>query len=62
MVRKVVYQNLLFGILFIIGGIVLSAFGKLTPIQAAILHCIGSLPVIFNSARIVRQGENLGGQ
>jgi Cd2+/Zn2+-exporting ATPase len=59
MVRKVVYQNLAFGVLFIIAGIFLSAFGKLTPIQAAIMHCLGSFPVIFNSARIVRQGESL---
>lgn len=59
MVRKIVYQNLIFGVLFIIAGIFLSAFGKLTPIQAAILHCLGSFPVIFNSARIVRQGEHM---
>ncbi len=58
-VRKVVYQNLIFGVIFIIAGIFLSAFGKITPIEAAIMHCIGSLPVIFNSARIVRLGEEM---
>jgi Cd2+/Zn2+-exporting ATPase len=59
MVRRVVYQNLVFGILFILTGISLSAYGVLTPIGAAVLHCLGSLPVIFNSARIVRYGEEL---
>ncbi|MBN1256681.1 MAG: cadmium-translocating P-type ATPase [Planctomycetes bacterium] len=59
LVRKVVYQNLVFGILFIVIGITLSAYGKITPIMAAVLHCLGSVPVIFNSARIVRYGEEL---
>ncbi|MFH0911993.1 MAG: cation-translocating P-type ATPase [Planctomycetota bacterium] len=59
LVRRIVYQNLLFGVVFIVAGIALSSFGKLTPVQAAILHCLGSLPVIFNSARIVRYGEEL---
>jgi Cd2+/Zn2+-exporting ATPase len=58
-VRRVVYQNLGWGVFFIVVGIWLSATGRLTPVQAAVLHCLGSLPVIFNSARIVRFGEDL---
>ncbi|HXT41778.1 MAG TPA: hypothetical protein VN887_17355, partial [Candidatus Angelobacter sp.] len=35
------------------------AFGYLNPIIAAILHNAGSLIVVFNSARLVRLGEEL---
>jgi hypothetical protein len=44
---------------FIIIGLTLAAFGKIGPITAAILHNVGSLIVIFNSARLVRKGEEL---
>ncbi len=44
---------------FIIGGLTLTAFGYIGPIIAAILHNAGSLIVIFNSARLVRKGEDL---
>jgi len=44
---------------FIIGGLTLASFGYLNPIIAAIMHNAGSLIVIFNSARLVRQGEEL---
>ena len=37
----------------------LAAFGKINPIVAAIMHNAGSLIVVFNSARLVRQGEDL---
>jgi Zn2+/Cd2+-exporting ATPase len=57
--RSVINQNLLFGVFFIIGGITAAAFGYLTPIVAAILHNAGSLIVVFNSARLVRHGEEL---
>jgi len=57
--RGVINQNFLFGVAFIIGGLTLAAFGKINPIVAAILHNAGSLIVIFNSARLVRQGEEL---
>jgi len=55
--RKVINQNFLFGVLFIIGGLTLASFGYLNPIVAALLHNTGSLMVIFNSARLVRRGE-----
>lgn len=57
--RAVINQNFLFGVAFIIGGLVLAAFGKINPIVAAIMHNAGSLIVIFNSARLVRQGEEM---
>lgn len=57
--RAVINQNFLFGVLFIIGGLSAAAFGWLNPIVAAILHNAGSLIVIFNSARLVRKGEEL---
>ena len=56
-VRWVVNQNLLVGLFFVIGGITFAALGYLNPIAAAILHNIGSFIVIFNSARLVRYGE-----
>ena len=59
MTRAVINQNFLFGVFFIIGGLSLAAFGKINPIVAAIMHNAGSLIVIFNSARLVRQGEEL---
>lgn len=57
--RSVMYQNIAFGILFVITGLMLSGFGYLNLIAAAILHNVGSFIVIFNSARLVRYGENL---
>ena len=58
--RAVINQNFLFGIFFILGGWGLFSFGPLSnPIWAAILHLAGSFIVIFNSARLVRKGEEL---
>jgi Cd2+/Zn2+-exporting ATPase len=57
--RAVINQNFLFGVFFIIGGLTAAAFGYLNPIVAAIMHNAGSLIVVFNSARLVRQGEEL---
>ena len=58
--RAVINQNFLFGILFIIGGMIGASYGVINPIVAALLHNAGSLIVVFNSARLVRQGEELG--
>jgi Cd2+/Zn2+-exporting ATPase len=55
--RSVINQNFLVGIVFVIGGLVLAALNYLPPIAAAVLHVVGSLMVVFNSARLVRQGE-----
>ena len=57
--RSVINQNFIFGVCFILGGLTFAALGKLHPIVAAILHNVGSLIVVFNSARLVRQGEEL---
>jgi len=57
--RGVINQNFLFGVFFSIGGWTAGAFGYLNPIIAAIMHNVGSLIVVFNSARLVRIGEEL---
>jgi len=55
--RRVIRQNLGFGILFIVLGV--SLFFFIPPKMAAVLHFLGSLIVVFNSARLVRFGEEL---
>ena len=55
----VVHQNLLFGIGFIVVLEVLSAMGMVKPILGAMLHFAAAAVVIFNSARLVRFGEEL---
>jgi Cd2+/Zn2+-exporting ATPase len=57
--RAVINQNFAFGVCFIIGGWILTTSGIIGPIVASILHVTGSLIVIFNSARLVRKGEEL---
>jgi len=57
--RALVLQNLAFGLLFMIGGLTCAGFGYMTPIIAALLHNVSSFIVIFNSARLVRMGEEL---
>ncbi|HXJ55677.1 MAG TPA: heavy metal translocating P-type ATPase [Verrucomicrobiae bacterium] len=57
--RAVIGQNFLLGVLFVIGGLVLAAMNYITPIVAAMMHVAGSLLVVFNSARLVRHGEEL---
>ena len=57
--RAVINQNFLFGVLFIIIGLTAASLGYVGPIVAAILHNVGSLIVVFNSARLVRKGEEL---
>ena len=57
--RSVINQNFLFGVLFIICGMTLAALGKVPPVWAAAMHTLGSLLVVFNSARLVRKGEEL---
>jgi len=55
--RRTISQNFTIGVLFIIGGLTLAAFGYLGPIVAALLHNAGSILVVFNSARLVRHSE-----
>ena len=55
--RSVINTNLAFGVSFIIFGISLSFL--ILPTVAAFLHFASSLVVVFNSARLVRHGEEL---
>ena len=57
--RSVINQNFLLGVFFVIGGLVLAALKYINPIVAALMHVAGSLLVVFNSARLVRHGEEL---
>jgi len=57
--RAVIGQNLFFGMAFVVGGIILSVFGCLSPLLAAALHSLSTLIIIFNSARLVRVGEEI---
>jgi Cd2+/Zn2+-exporting ATPase len=57
MTRSVINQNFIFGVLFVIVGLVLASMGKIEPVYAAMLNLVGSLIVVFNSARLVREGE-----
>ena len=59
MARSVINQNFLFGILFVVVVLTAGAMGYVHPIVAALLHNAGALIVVFNSARLVRQGEEL---
>ena len=59
MLFRSINQNFLFGVAFIIGGMTLSALSYVPPIMAAAMHTGGSLIVVFNSARLVRKGEEL---
>jgi Cd2+/Zn2+-exporting ATPase len=56
---SVVHQNLMFGVVFIVLFEVLGAMDYIKPIQAAMLHFCAATFVIFNSARLVRFGEEL---
>ena len=59
MTRLVINQNFLFGVLFVICGMILASLKYIDPVVAAVLHVAGSLMVVFNSFRLVRQGEEL---
>src|ERR1043166_23450 len=57
--RLVINQNFIFGVAFIIGGMTRAAMSKVPPVWAAAMHTGGSLLVVFNSARLVRKGQEL---
>ncbi len=57
--RVVIVQNVLVGAVFVVGGLLLASLGYIDPIVAAVAHLLSSFIVIFNSARLVRFGENL---
>jgi Cd2+/Zn2+-exporting ATPase len=57
--RRVINQNFLLGLGFVLGGMVLGGMNILSPVAAAMFHVSGSLLVVFNSFRLMRQGEEL---
>ena len=56
---RVIWQNLVFGVSFIVVTEFLAVWGPLKPVMAAFLHTLATAVVIFNSARLVRKGEHL---
>jgi Cd2+/Zn2+-exporting ATPase len=56
---KVIWQNLIFGVSFIIVGEIAIIFELVGPMLAALLHTVASAIVVFNSARMVRFGEHI---
>ncbi len=56
--RQVVIQNLFFGMSFLVIGGIFTVLGWINPVLAVILHLCVSLFVVFNSARLVRFGED----
>ena len=59
MTRSVINLNFFFGVLFVIAGLVLAALDVITPVWAAGVNVLSSLFVVFNSARLVREGEEI---
>jgi Cd2+/Zn2+-exporting ATPase len=57
--RAAILQNIGVGMVFILAGWTFSFRGEISPIAAALLHNAGSLVVLFNSARLVRAGEEM---
>ncbi len=55
----IIRQNLAVGAAFIIVFLTLAGAGYLSPVAAALLHGASGLAVIFNSARLVRCGEEV---
>ncbi|QQE11481.1 cadmium-translocating P-type ATPase [Planctomycetota bacterium] len=56
----VIRQNLLGTLIYILAMVAaLFGLGIVTPLVAAIAHGVSSIIVVFNSARLVREGENV---
>ena len=55
----VIRQNMVIGGLFIVGFVGLAGAGYVSPVMAALLHVVSGLAVDFNSARLVRCGEDI---
>jgi heme A synthase len=56
---SVVRQNLTFSMVYIVVLLGLSAYGLIPPLAAVLLHLASSFVVVFNSARLVREGEDI---
>jgi len=59
---SVIHQNLLAGVGFIVAFVILASLGWIPPVWGAVLHMLAATFVIFNSARLVRFGEELHGE
>ena len=57
--KTTLFLNLLIGFSFVFGGVLLALFDQLSPIMAAVFHTTSTALVIFNSAGLVRTGEEL---
>jgi Cd2+/Zn2+-exporting ATPase len=55
----VIRQNMIVGVVFIVAFLGLAGAGYVSPVTAALLHVASGLIVIFNSARLVRCGEEI---
>lgn len=55
---RIIWQNILFGVAFIVVMMTLAVWGPLTPVAAAVAHTFAALVVTFNSARLFRFGED----
>lgn len=55
----VIRQNMAVGGLFIVVFMALAGAGLVSPVLAAALHVVSGLVVVFNSARLVRCGEEI---
>ncbi len=55
----VIKQNMAIGGGFILLFLVIAGTGHIPPVVAALLHVVSSLIVVFNSARLVRCGEEI---
>ncbi len=56
---KIMRQNLCFSALYILILIIMSAMGIIHPVLAVIMHTASAFIVVFNSARLLREGEEL---
>jgi len=56
---SVIRQNLIGVLIYILFMLGLLAVGYMTPLIAAIGHGVSSIIVVFNSARLIREGEHL---
>ncbi len=59
---EVIRQNMVFAAVYVVLTLTFSAAGFISPIMAAFLHVASSIVVVFNSTRLVREGEDLDQQ
>jgi P-type E1-E2 ATPase len=52
--NKIIMQNIICGVLFVVVGIFLASSGILNPAFAAIFHLLDAVFIVFNSARLIK--------